>query len=124
MYEWMVDSGQVPYILVDAAHPDAQVPQGYAQNGKIVLNLATTATQGLSLGNELIEFQARFNGRPLQVKIPVAAVLAIYARETGQGMMFSADDEPPAQAAGQPSSDKSGERAGRAGGKPSLKIIK
>ncbi|GAB6067895.1 ClpXP protease specificity-enhancing factor [Methylothermus subterraneus] len=94
VYEWIVDNAMTPYILVDAEREGVEVPRQYAQNGKIVLNLSPTAVVNLQLGNAAIAFKARFGGMPLQVQVPVNAVLAIYAKETGQGMIFDEEIEP------------------------------
>ena len=95
MHEWMVDNGFTPHIVVDAAHNGVRVPPGHVQDGKIVLNVSASATRALSLGNDLVMFEARFNGVAQQLSVPVAAVLGIYARETGQGMLFSDEDAAP-----------------------------
>ncbi len=99
IYEWIVDNDLTPHLLVDATHPYAQVPEAFIDNGQIVLNIRPAAVQALSLGNEDIEFNARFSGRPMHIIAPVAAVLAIYAKENGRGMSFDKeednDDTPP-----------------------------
>ncbi len=95
IYEWIVDNHMTPYVLVDAAGDDVQVPPEYVENGKIVLNVSPRAVEGLDIGNERVTFSARFSGRPVQVSFPVQAALAIYARENGQGMVFSDEDGPP-----------------------------
>jgi stringent starvation protein B len=93
IYEWIVDNDLTPHLLVDATHPAALVPVAFVEDGKIVLNIRPAAVQNLYLGDEDIEFNARFSGRPLQVIAPVAAVLAIYAKENGRGMVFDSRDE-------------------------------
>jgi stringent starvation protein B len=93
IYEWLVDNDLTPHLLVDATHPDALVPEKFVEDGRIVLNVRPAAIQGLYLGNEDIEFNARFSGRPLHIIVPVAAVLAIYAKENGRGMVFDGQDE-------------------------------
>lgn len=125
MHEWMVDNGFTPHLVVDARRDGVQVPEQHVQDGKIVLNVSHSATQGLALGNEFVTFETRFGGVPTQLEIPIAAVLGIYARETGQGMIFGEDD-PPAGAPGVPTpspptappSPPSGAR------KPKLKVVK
>jgi len=96
MHEWMADNGFTPHLVVDARREDVQVPGEHIQDGKIVLNVSHSATRGLELGNEFVSFEARFGGVPRRLAIPVDAVLGIYARETGQGMIFGEDDSPPA----------------------------
>ena len=95
MHEWMVDNGFTPHLVVDAQRDGVQVPKAHVQDGKIVLNVSPTATRALSLGNDFVTLEARFGGVSSQLSIPVAAVLGIYARETGQGMLFSDDDLTP-----------------------------
>lgn len=93
IYEWIVDNDLTPHLLVDATHPAALVPEAFVEDGKIVLNVRPAAIQNLHLGDEDIEFNARFSGRPLHIIAPVAAVLAIYAKENGRGMVFDSHDE-------------------------------
>lgn len=87
IFEWCTDCGYTPYIAV-AVDERTQVPREFVKNGEIVLNISTTATNRLDLGNEWIDFQARFGGRARDLSIPVENVTAIYARETGHGMAF------------------------------------
>lgn len=86
LYEWIADNGMTPHLLVDATRPAVQVPLTAVKDGKIVLNVAERAVQHLEMGNDVIRFSARFGGVSQSVSVPVSAVLAIYARETGQGM--------------------------------------
>ena len=120
MHEWMTDNGQTPHLLVQADVPGLEVPAGYAKDGKVVLNVSWQATQGLKLGNDLVEFSARFGGVPHQVRVPIAAVLGIYSRETGQGMLFQdeGDTSPPNGAP--PDAPSSGPGPG----KPKLRVVK
>jgi stringent starvation protein B len=87
LHEWCVDNGFTPYIAV---HVDAQVqvPVEYVKNNEIVLNVGFEATSGLKLGNQFIEFKARFGGVAREIVVPIDHVVAIYARENGQGMAF------------------------------------
>lgn|SRR5690554_2383602 len=114
MYDWICDNGLTPHLAVDAHYPGTQVPQEFVQNGQIVLNLAPRAVQGLVAGNEEIIFSARFGGIPRNLVIPVGAVLAIYARENGQGMAFSPDEIPPTEPDPTPPED----------GRPTLRVVK
>lgn len=126
LYEWLVDSGEVPHLLVDATRPGCELPEGYVQDGRIVLNVGPTAVQALELGNELIRFSARFGGAPREVQFPPEAVIAVYGRESGQGMMFGPEDDGGGDGpdtGGKPQSRKP-QGAARRPGKPSLKIIK
>jgi stringent starvation protein B len=95
MHEWMVDNGFTPHIVVDAGRDGLRVPPGHVQDGKIVLNVSPSATRALALGNDVVTFEARFNGMAQQLAVPVVAILGIYARETGQGMLFSDEDAVP-----------------------------
>jgi len=117
MHEWMVDNGLTPHIVADANVAGLRVPPQHVKDGKIVLNVSHAATRGLVLGNEEIGFEARFNGVPRQLTVPVHAVLGIYARETGQGMVFSTEDSPPPGTNGEPA-------PGSGAGRPSLKVVK
>lgn len=91
LYAWIADNGMTPHLLVDANRQGVQVPPFAVSDGKVVLNVAERAVAGLEMGNERISFTARFGGVSHPVRIPVAAVLAIYARETGQGMALPED---------------------------------
>ena len=102
MHEWMTDNGQTPHLVVDAAAEGVVVPRQYVRDGKIVLNASYTATAGLVLKNDAVSFSARFGGTPFDVYLPLQAVLGIYARETGQGMMFAEADGAPQPPAGPP----------------------
>ncbi len=101
MHEWMIDAGYTPHLIVDATHPDAQVPAAYVKDGKIVLNVSMSATQRLQLQNHCVEFDARFGGIVHHVHVPMNAVLGIYARETGEGMVFN-ESGPEAPPPGEP----------------------
>lgn len=92
-YEWLLDNKLTPHLVVDVALPGISVPMEFARDGQIILNIAPHAVGNLELGNDEIRFNARFGGIPRQVRVPVAAVLAIYARENGAGTMFEPEDE-------------------------------
>jgi len=98
LYEWITDNGLTPHVLVDAGYDGVDVPSHAIQQGKVVLNIASSATENLQLENDTIFFKARFSGQPYPITVPMAAVIAIYARENGQGMMFAQDDGPPPSA--------------------------
>ena len=93
MYDWIVDNGMTPHLLVDSQQNEVDVPRQYEQEGKIVLNISPTATENLDINDEAVTFEARFEGNPTTVYIPISYVLAIYTRENGQGMMFGEDNE-------------------------------
>jgi stringent starvation protein B len=118
MHEWIVDSAQTPHVIVDANVPGVAVPAAFVQDGKIVLNLGMEAANGLTLGNESVDFRGRFGGTVHEVHVPVGAILCIYARETGQGMVFG-EPEPPAAPPPPPAPAEPPKR-----GKPALKVLK
>lgn len=95
IHEWCADSGLTPYIAV-LADAGVNVPQEFVKNGEIVLNISPLATNRLKLGNELIEFQARFGGVAREVIVPIEKVIAVYARESGHGMAFDVARQTPA----------------------------
>ncbi|HFE37358.1 MAG TPA: ClpXP protease specificity-enhancing factor [Gammaproteobacteria bacterium] len=88
---WIHDNGMTPHIVVDVTQKDVIVPQEFVSSGKIVLNLSPSAVHGLTIDNDFMCFSARFSGRAMDVIVPVPAVMAIYAKENGQGMVFSTD---------------------------------
>jgi stringent starvation protein B len=92
LYEWCTENGFTPYVAVKV-DGSVQVPREYVQGGEIVLNVSMDATSSLKLGNEFIEFKARFGGKPRDIMVPIHRVMAIYARENGQGMAFPVSDE-------------------------------
>lgn len=92
-YEWIVDSSCTPHLVVNAEEKEVEVPRAFVEAGQIVLNIAMPAVQNLSLTNDAVSFQARFGGVAHDVYVPVHAVMAIYARENGRGMVFSEEDD-------------------------------
>lgn len=129
LYEWCVDNGYTPYIsvIVDA---QTRVPPEYVRNGEIVLNIGPLAANKLKLGNEYVEFSARFGGVGKDLYIPVTQVSSIYARENGHGMSFDIENEQaaaPAESTQSPppaQPDNSTAPPAPGGGKPSLRIVK
>ena len=91
LYEWIVENDCTPHLLVDADYPGARVPPGYAKDGQVVLNVSPSAVRHLHMDNDAVSFEGRFGGVPQSLYIPSAAVLAIYARENGQGMVFEVE---------------------------------
>ncbi|UTW02428.1 ClpXP protease specificity-enhancing factor [Amphritea atlantica] len=89
--EWILDSGWTPHLVIDAEIQGVMVPQQFISDGQIVLNVAPSAVQGLTIENDAVSFSARFGGVPMNVFAPMVAVMAIYARENGQGMGFGAE---------------------------------
>lgn len=95
IYEWLNDNNLTAHVLVDATRAGVQVPTAYVQDGRIVLNIAPGAVRDLFIHNDRLTFSARFGGVPMVVDAPMAAVLAIYARENGQGMFFDEEEDLP-----------------------------
>ena len=133
LFDWIIDSELTPYLLVAATDPSVVVPQQYVNDGKIVLNVSPSAVRDLVFGDDLVFFDGRFAGTPFTVEVPVGSVLAIYAKETGEGMMFDAEtnDSSDSSADGESASGEaesrgeakdSGEK--KPGKGPHLKIIK
>ena len=89
MHEWMADNGHTPHVVVDASIDGVSVPREHVKDGKIILNISHSAAHNLKLSNNSVSFRARFSGVPFDVWVPIASVLGIYAKETGQGMIFS-----------------------------------
>ena len=100
MHEWMGDNQNTPHIVVDAAIDGVTVPAEHIKDGKIILNISESAAHNLKMTNDAVSFRARFGGVPFDVWVPMRSVLGIYARETGQGMIFSHDSEPQDQQEG------------------------
>jgi stringent starvation protein B len=118
MHEWMGDNGHTPHIVVDAVVDGVSVPDEHVRDGKIILNISHSAAHNLKLTNSTVSFRARFSGVPFDVCVPVASVLGIYAKETGQGMIFSHTSNQP-----EPSPDDP-EIKEDAKGRSHLKLVK
>ena len=120
LYEWIVDNDCTPHLLVNAEFPGVRVPPGYANDGQIVLNVSPSAERNLHMDNEAVSFEGRFGGTAHSLYIPSGAMLAIYARENGEGVVFgepetsstTEDTPPPPPEAPKPS------------GRPKLRIVK
>ena len=130
LYDWCSENGFTPYVAVKVDN-SVQVPREYVQGGEIVLNVSMDATSSLKLGNDFIEFKARFGGKPREIMVPIHRVMAIYARENGQGMAFPVSDEevPPAalssvEGPSLPSADSEDKPAAPSPSRPALKRIK
>ena len=120
LYQWIVDNGMTPYILVNAESPDLVIPRDFVQDGKIVLNVAPMAVQGLILADDLISFNARFSGKSMDLSIMVSSVLAVYAKENGQGMMFGEEEDGTTPTDPASPTDNSPPKAK----KPALRVVK
>ncbi|MGH8751638.1 MAG: ClpXP protease specificity-enhancing factor [Burkholderiales bacterium] len=119
LYEWCADSGFTPYLTVKV-NEHTRVPMEYVKNGEIILNISEDATRNLTLGNDLIQFSARFDGVSRELSVPLDAVGGIFAKENGQGLFFN--DEP---VTAEPKADDGENPAPAApSGKPRLQIVK
>ena len=127
LYEWIVDNDCTPHLLVNAEFSGVQVPPGFASDGQIVLNVSPSAVRHLHMDNEAVSFEGRFGGVAHSLYIPTSAVLAIYARENGQGMVFDLEPPIPEEDDEEPGPDDNGPSGGeppRPSGRPSLKVVK
>lgn len=127
--DWASDNNLTPQILVDANAAGVRVPQRYVSEGQIVLNIGDQAVEMLEMGNELLSFAARFNGRSHEIDVPVESVLAIFARENGQGIFFKDPEGSPdpgrkGDEAGEPQDDQQGDTESGKPSRPNLKIVK
>jgi stringent starvation protein B len=119
LYAWLVDNDLTPYLLVDATHKRVVVPNEYVDGGRIVLNINPKAVSNLEIGNDWISFSARFSGASQEVMLPPSAVLGIYAKENGQGMLFPAEEV--SEEKDSPDDEPEPPKPGR---RPSLKVVK
>ncbi len=117
LYDWIVDNGCTPFVLVDAHRSGVEVPQQYVKNGEIVLNVSPGAVANLLMSNDDLRFRGRFGGVPVEIVAPMAAILGIYARENGQGMVFE-----PETPGSPPTGD--GPESTSPSGRPSLRVVK
>lgn len=92
IYEWINDNQLTPHLLVNAEYPGVSLPTDFVEDGRIVLNIRPAAIQGLVLDNDVVQFNARFSGKPMRINVPIPAILAIYAKENGRGMVFDPED--------------------------------
>ncbi|MEX0619183.1 MAG: ClpXP protease specificity-enhancing factor [Pseudohongiellaceae bacterium] len=126
LYEWILENNCTPYILVNAYANGVEVPQEHVKDGQIILNISPGAVQGLTIGNKVMEFNGRFAGIPKRVYVPAGAIMGIYAKENGQGMIFDKEvpapepphtpgDNPPRGTSAARKSDKT---------RPSLRVVK
>ena len=126
LYQWIVDNRCTPYVLVNAYAAGVEVPQEHVRDGQIVLNIAPQAVMNLVIDKRGMRFNARFGGIPMDINVPLNAILGVYAKENGQGMMFeeesgpAPDDDPP----GKPKLVSSTKKENPESARPSLKIIK
>ena len=121
LYDWIIDNQMTPYLLVQADIEGVDVPQQFVNEGRIVLNISSDAVRDLIMDNELVYFSARFSGQPRTVSVPVRAILAIYAKENGQGMFFDGVDEDLGEEEATPSKHAKREKIDR---RPALRLVK
>lgn len=127
LYEWILENQCTPYIVVNAYAKDVQVPQEHVKDGQIVLNISPAAVHALQMNNQAVDFSGRFAGIPTPVYVPIEAVMGIYARENGQGMIFEteASPEPPSDVSEQGgNSSKTKSAAPKTRSRPSLRVVK
>ena len=126
LYDWILDNECTPYVLVNALADNVQVPQQFVKSGQIVLNISPVAIVDLSMTNDAMQFNGRFGGVPTDIYVPMSAVMGIYARENGQGMMFGISDDPqpdpPLKQVPKNRSDKKSKAEKHS--KPSLTVVK
>lgn len=125
IYQWIIDNNATPHLLIDAEVESVVVPEEFIQNGKVILNIGPMAVQSLSLGNDEITFTARFNGVSRDIYCPTNAVLAIYAKENGQGMAFSDYDDksPDPDGPNDPLASKD-KKLSKTTNRPNLRVVK
>lgn len=132
IYEWILDNNLTPHVVVNAHEEGVRVPQEYVQDGQITLNLSPEAVKSLNMDNETLSFNARFRGVPMDIHVPMPAILGVYARENGQGMMFGEEDytpptsPSPVSPVGGSTGSKTARGSGKtkSSGKPSLRVVK
>ena len=126
LYEWIVDNDCTPHMLVNSDYPKVQVPAGFASDGQIVLNVSPTAVRQLHMDNEAVSFEGRFGGVPHTLYVPIPAIMGVYARENGQGMVFDLEESLEADDEVEPDDDgpPPGTEPPRPTGRPSLKVVK
>ena len=95
MFEWISDNGYTPHLLIDASFENMSIPRNFVQNERITLNISSSATRNLTINSDLISFDARFEGKTMEVQLPCEAIINIFARETGEGMAFTSEPDNP-----------------------------
>ncbi len=124
IYDWIVDSGFTPHLLIDGEDPAVEVPDLARKDGKVVLNVSPSAVRDLIMDNELVTFVARFGGVSRAVSVPTTAVQAVYARENGRGMMFPDDEDLGGETASDGDGSKDNDKTPPRPSKPNLKVVK
>ena len=125
MHEWMTDNNLTPFIVIDAAAEGVSIPEQYVSDGRVILNVSYSATQDLTVGEDLMSFETRFEGRSRHLDIPTAAILGIYAQESGQGMIFTEEElVPDGDESADAGPDGDTPTDGGSSGHPNLKVVK
>lgn len=141
LYDWILENDCTPYILVDTARKGVEVPREYVKDNQIVLNISPAAVRAMHMGNDVITFDGRFGGEALTIVVPVEALMAIYARENGQGMVFEVEPFAESEEVGAshleleavsgpesqeipPAKEEESKKTPRKSGKPHLKVVK
>ena len=124
LYEWIVDNQCTPHLLVNSDYPQVRVPPGFASDGQIVLNVSPSAVGYLEMDNQAVSFEGRFGGVAHRLYVPCAAVLAIYARENGQGMVFELEAPEAETVLAEEEGATPQDEPPKPGGRPSLKVVK
>jgi len=135
LYDWIVDNDCTPYIAVNAHYPGVEVPQDFVTDGQIVLNIAPRAVSSFEMTKDHLQLSTRFSGMPIDIYLPIGAVMGIYTQENGQGMVFEPEDpedKPPEPPKGpqaiaadrQKPSKKSSTKPSKGKTKPSLRVVK
>jgi len=124
LYEWIVDNQCTPHLLVNSDYPQVRVPPGFASDGQIVLNVSPSAVRYLEMDNQAVSFEGRFGGVAHRLYVPCAAVLAIYARENGQGMVFELEAPEAEAVLVEEEGATPQDEPPKPGGRPSLKVVK
>lgn len=118
MHEWILDNGQTPYVVVDASANAVRVPRQHTVDNRIILNISTTAVEHLEMDNEAVSFVARFGGVAESIYLPSHSILGIYAKESGEGMIFATEENGTDPDGDAPDDGPPG------GGKPALRVVK
>ncbi len=124
LYEWIVDNQCTPHLLVNSDYPQVRVPPVFASDGQIVLNVSPSAVRYLEMDNQAVSFEGRFGGVAHRLYVPCAAVLAIYARENGQGMVFELEAPEAEAVLAEEEGATPQDEPPKPGGRPSLKVVK
>lgn len=124
IFEWIVDNGLTPHVLIDAEVPEVQVPRQYVDEGRIILNISPSAVQQFSIDNQWLSFNARFGGKPFEIFAPIHAIRAIYAAENSEGMMFEPLPDADIVASDGPDSDPEPDPEPPKPSRPALRVVK